>query len=263
MATARATGMTAEAVRRGCAEIAASASRADGPPTARAGRASQAAKATSTGPSKATATMHVSSSGNASASCPAALFWPNVNAIRVPAPPAAPRPSRIRTGLGHLRSATVSRSACAGEVRPARRAAICPLSTATITLTPHATSSSHGLRQAAEPAGSIWCAASACTPTLPSATAGSQPSAPPTTPHTVSSVRIARRTWPRVAPTVRSSANRRRRRLTARPVVAASTNSEIVTIGGMSAAPSTWPSDRSTAAVRSATSPRAEPVAIV
>ena len=32
MATARATGMTAEAVRRGCAAIAASASRAEGPP---------------------------------------------------------------------------------------------------------------------------------------------------------------------------------------------------------------------------------------
>ena len=35
------------------------------------------------------------------------------------------------------------------------------------------------------------------------------------------------------------------------------------TIGGMSAAPSTWPLDRSTAAFRSATSPRAAPVAIV
>ena len=255
--------MTAEAVRRGCAAIAASASRADGPPTARSGRASQATRATSTGPSSATATMHASSSGSASASWPAGLFWPNVNAINVPAPPAATMPSRTRTGCGHVPSAAVSRSACTGDVRPARRAAICPLSTATITLTPHATSSSHGLRHAAEPAGSIWCAASASTPRPPSATPGSQPSAPPATPHTASSARIARRTWPRVAPTVRSSANRRRRRFTASPVVAASTNSEISTIGGMSAAPRIWPSDRSTAAFRSATSPRAGPVAIV
>ena len=124
-------------------------------------------------------------------------------------------------------------------------------------------SSSHGVCQAADPAGSIWCAASARTPSAPSAAPGSQPSRPPARPHPASSARMARRTWPRVAPTVRSSANRRRRRFTASAVVVASTNSEIITIGAMSAAPSTWPSDRSTAAFRFATSPRAAPVAIV
>ena len=66
--------------------------------------------------------MQASSSGNASASCPAALFWPSVNAMRVPEPPAATMPSTTRTGLGHLRSAAVSRSAWAGAraAAPAR-----------------------------------------------------------------------------------------------------------------------------------------------
>ena len=155
MATAIATGMTAEAARRGCAAIAASASRAGAPPAAPAGLASQATSATSSGPSRATATMQVSSSGNASASCPAELFWPNVNAMRVPAPPAAARPSTTRTGLGHLRSAAVSRSAWAGGVRLPRRAATCPLSQATSALAPQAMASSHGLSHAADPAGSI------------------------------------------------------------------------------------------------------------
>ena len=100
--------------------------------------------------------MQASSNGNASESCPVALFWPSVNAARVPAPPTARMPSATRTGLGHLRSAAVSRSAWAGAARLPRRAATCPLSQATSALAPQAMASSHGLRHAADPAGSIW-----------------------------------------------------------------------------------------------------------
>ena len=62
-------------------------------------------------------------------------------------------PSTTRTGLGHLRSAAVSRSAWAGAVRLPRRAATCPLSQATSALAPQAMASSHGLSHAADPAG--------------------------------------------------------------------------------------------------------------
>ena len=76
-------------------------------------------------------------------------------------------------------------------------------------------------------------------------------------------MRIARRTWPRLAPTARNSANRRLRRFTASAVVLASTNKEISTIGTMTAPARPWPLDRSTAAFRFAMSPRAAPVAMV
>jgi hypothetical protein len=255
--------MTAEAVRRGCVAIAARARRADGPPGARRGPASQAANDTKTDPSRATATMHASSSGNASASWPSGEFWPNVTVISAPAPPAAPRPSSTRTGCGHFRSACASRSACAGLVRAARRAAIHPLSAATITLEPHAISSSHGLSQAVEPEGSRLRVASACAPAAPRAAPGRQPTAPPAPPSRASSPRIARRTWPRVAPTARSSANLRRRRFTDSAVVPASTNSAIITIAGSVLPARARPLMRSAARSRFATSPRAAPVAIV
>ena len=192
-----------------------------------------------------------------------APIMPTASATGTTTPAAAARPSSRRTGCGHPRCVPASRTARAGLVRAARRAATSPLSTQTGRVTAHARAASQGVDQALDPAGSSPCAASARTARAPSAAPGRYPSSPPASPSSDCSASTARRTWPRVAPTARSRAKRRRRRSTDSAVVAASTNRSVSTRIGITAAPRAWPLARSVANPGSATPPRAAPVAIV
>ena len=163
--------MTAEAVRRGIRLIPARARRAAGPGPA-SGRSSAAVPAASAGPSRVTAAMPAASSGSARAISAPGPFCRSPRTPSTTTPAAAPRPISMRTGCGQVRSAWASRTALAGLVRAARRAASSADSRQAGRLIAQASSANQPLLPAVDPAGSRPCDASALTAAMLSSVPG-------------------------------------------------------------------------------------------
>ena len=131
----------------------------------------------------------------------------------------------IWSTLGRGRSIAASRSASAGRVRPARRAAAKTASWAIRMPPPSAATSGIHELPGAKPVGTTSWSASSATIASASGRPASRPSTPATSETISASPAISRRTWCGAAPSARSTATSRRRWTIASVNVPATTNS--------------------------------------
>lgn len=146
--------------------------------------------------------------------------------IRNAAPASSAKPSSRRTGGRTPVSTSASRNASAGPVLPARRDAAHTPASATAGPVQKAACSGQATGRMVNQEGAAPPSTSSCArcgaPQRPSA----HPAAEASVPTTAASVSSSRRSWPGVAPAVRSRPNSRRRSATANANVDATTNTE-------------------------------------
>ena len=145
---------------------------------------------------------------------------PRCAGCRAPPPAARPRPARPgptiqRSTVIDRRSPAASRSASAGRVRPARRAAANEPARAMSSPAPNAAAAGHQMNRTSRPAGANPWRASQCANGRAITGASATPVTAAATPTARASPSTIRRTCRGVAPTVRSSPNSRRRAPTA------------------------------------------------
>ncbi len=227
-ATVTSTGATTDAARRAPAATPSRTSM----PVADGSRAGSAVSSRTSGPTRAgdtTATALISSIGRLTyvLRCSSSPGSPRSARTRVTAAVssrAAPVSRRLHGRVP--RSTAASRSACAGRTRPARTAAVAAPAHATVRPVQNATWYGHAWPPTVNHSGarsaSTTHPARCGAPHAPSA----QPAADASTPTSSASVRTSRRTWPGVAPTVRSRPSSRRRPATAKANIDATTNTE-------------------------------------